>query len=317
LTALHTLRRDEHYLVRAGRAEIIDEFSGRVLPDRTWSDGLQEMVERKEGLALSPARSTIARTTYQRFYRRYRRLSGMSGTLREVAGELWRVYRLPVATIPLHRPDRKSHEGVHGFATADAKWQAIAARAGQTQRHGVPVLIGTRTVETSRRASAALHAGGLCGTVLNAAQDAAEAAIIAEAGAPFALTVATNMAGRGTDIRLHDGVADAGGLCVVVSEPHESRRIDRQLAGRCGRQGDPGRVLRFVSLDDALLRAHCPKLARLLARRLPPVLRAAAIRALARLAQMRAARLHARMRRELLQTEEWLGDAIGFAGEDH
>jgi preprotein translocase subunit SecA len=317
LTALHTLRRDEHYLVREGRAEIIDEFTGRVMPDRTWSDGLQEMVECREGLTLTAPRTTIARTTYQRFYRRYRRLSGMSGTLREVAGELWRVYRLPVAAIPTHRPDRKQALGPFGVAGEDEKWRAVAAHAAAARRAGVPVLIGTRTVAASLRAASALEAASVAHVVLNAAQDAAEAEIVARAGEPGAVTVATNMAGRGTDIRLGEGVAARGGLCVIVSEPHEARRIDRQLAGRCGRQGDPGTVAAYVSLEDPLLARHLSPTLRAAVARLPAPLRGMVVRRLSRHAQAGAERLHARMRNELLRAEEWLDDAIAFAGEPH
>jgi preprotein translocase subunit SecA len=317
LTALHTLRRDEHYLVRDGKTEIIDEFTGRVMPDRSWSDGLQDMVDCLEGLDPGPVRVTVARTTYQRFYRRYRRLAGMSGTLREVAGELWRVYRLPVATVPLHRPDRKHLAGMLSFADDAAKWRAIASQASEAQQAGRPVLIGMRTVEASQLASAALMDAGVAHVVLNAAQDAAEAEIVARAGAAGAVTVATNMAGRGTDIRLGEGVAAAGGLMVIVSEPHEAGRIDRQLMGRCGRQGDPGVVWRCVALTDKLLTAHAPGFLRGLVARLPPGARDASIRLLTAIAQLRAERLHMRMRRDLLRLEEWLGDAIAFAGEDH
>jgi len=314
LHALHMLNRDEHYLVRDGKCEIIDEFSGRILPDRTWSDGLQEMVDRKEGLALNPHRSTIARTTYQRFYRRYLRLAGMSGTLQEVAGELWRVYRLPVARVALHRPDRKSIEPALGFATEAEKWRAIASRVATAHATGQPVLIGTRTVEASLRASAVLRDHGIDHRVLNAAQDGREAEIIAQAGREGAVTVATNMAGRGTDIRLAPDMAARGGLCVVASESHEAGRIDRQLAGRCGRQGDPGTVAAFVSWQDSLLAAHAPIWSVALAA-LPASWRAHCAVILARMAQRRAEWLHAGMREDLLRAEESLGEAIAFAGE--
>ena len=310
LTALHALHRDEAYLVRDGKAEIIDEFTGRILPDRSWSDGLQEMVERKEGLALSPRRDTIARMTYQRFFRRYRLLAGLSGTLGEVSAELWRVYRLPVVALPPHRPDRKTWLPVRGFATAAAKWQAIATTVAAIHATGAPVLIGTRSVADASRAASVLAAAGLAHVVLSADQDAAEAEVIARAGAAGSITVATNMAGRGTDIALHPGIADRGGLHVVLSEPHESRRVDRQLAGRCGRQGDPGQVLRFVSLDDALLKGHAAAPLRGLAR----LAGSAAICRAATHAQRRAERLHARMRRDLLRADEWLGDATAFTG---
>ena len=318
LTALHTLHRDEHYLLQDGKAGIIDEYSGRTMADRTWSDGLQEMVDRKEGLALSPSRTTQARMTYQRFFRRYRRLSGMSGTLGEVAGELWTTYRLRVATIPMHRPDRKTVGSPLGHRNEAAKWHAIAAAVATIHRSGAPVLIGTRTVGASETASHALAEAGLGHVVLSAAQPTAEAAIVARAGEAGAITVATNMAGRGTDIRLAAGMAGVGGLHVVISEPHEARRIDRQLAGRCGRQGDPGAVAAHVALDDALLVRHCPgltwALGLLLAMgRLPGQGRL--VLALSRLAQRRAERLHRRMRRDLLRSDEWLGDATAFAGE--
>jgi preprotein translocase subunit SecA len=317
LTALHTLRRDEHYLVREGKTEIIDEFTGRVMPDRNWSDGLQDMVDCLEGLRPGPGRMTVARTTYQRFYRRYRRLAGMSGTLREVAGELWRVYRLPVAAVKLHRPDRKRFAGTSCFVDDHSKWQAIAACVSAARAAGQPVLIGSRTVEASRRAAVALTAAGLPYVVLNAAQDASEAEIIAQAGVAGAVTVATNMAGRGTDIKLGEGVAAKGGLAVIVSEPHEAGRIDRQLIGRCGRQGDPGLVHRFVALSDPLLVAHSFGFLHGMVAALPRGARDASIRWLTSLAQLRAERLHTRMRRDLLRMEEWLGDAIAFAGEDH
>jgi preprotein translocase subunit SecA len=179
LTALHVLKRDEQYLVRDGKVQIIDEFTGRILADRTWVEGLQEMVERKEALELSLRRATKARMTYQRFFRRYCRLAGMTGTAREVTGELWSVYRLAVATIPLNRPDRKIVVPWRAYPNADAKWAAIAAEVAAIHATGAPVLIGTRTVGAARVASEALTARGL---VLGAAQDSAEAAIVAQAG---------------------------------------------------------------------------------------------------------------------------------------
>ncbi len=240
LTALHVLQADEHYLVRDGKAEIIDEFTGRIMPDRTWSEGLHEMIERKEGLELSTRRGTKSRMTYQRFFRRYCRLAGMTGTGHEVTAELWRVYLLPVATVPLHRPDRKVALPKQTHESIDAKWRAIATDVAAIHETGAPVLIGTRTVAATKIASDALAARGLAHAVLSAAHDATEAEIVARAGERGAITIATNMAGRGTDIRLGDGAAGLGGLHVVISEPHEAGRIDRQLAGRCGRQGDPG-----------------------------------------------------------------------------
>jgi preprotein translocase subunit SecA len=315
LTALHVMHRDEHYLVRDGKAEIIDEYTGRILPDRTWTEGLQEMIERKEGLSLSERRATQARMTYQRFFRRYSRLAGMTGTAREVVEEMWRVYRLPVASIPPNRPSRRKVLPAVGHPDAAAKWRAIVAEVAEFHARGAPVLIGTRTVAESKRASEELAKAGLDHVVLNAAQDAVEAEIVARAGAAGAITVATNMAGRGTDIRPTPEALEQGGLFVFVTELHEAARIDRQLEGRTARQGEPGEVRAHVSLDDAIVQRHFPPLlvagARLAAARLG----SRSIAGVARLAQYRAERLHARMRRELLKSDEWVGDATAFAGE--
>lgn len=314
LTAQHLMLRDEHYLVRDGRAEIIDEYTGRILPDRTWNDGLHELIERKEGLGLSPLRETRARMTYQRFARRYRRLGGLSGTLKEVAGELWRVYGVKVARVPPYRPDRKIFHPPQGHSDAAAKWAVIAGQAEALHREGHPVLIGTRTLAASERASAALTELGLPHAVLNAAQDAAEATVIAAAGRPGAITVATNMAGRGTDIHVSADVASGGGLRVIVSEPHEARRIDRQLIGRCGRQGQPGAAACHVALDDALLQHHATAWERLVARALLGPTRGRSVVWAASRAQRRSERLHAGMRRDLLQADGWMEAAIAFAG---
>jgi preprotein translocase subunit SecA len=315
LTALHVMQRDEHYLVREGKAEIIDEYTGRILPDRTWTEGLQEMIERKEGLALSERRATQARMTYQRFFRRYGRLAGMTGTAREVVEEFWRVYRLPVATIPPNRPSRRRVLPAVGHRDGAAKWRAIIAEVAEIHGRDAPVLIGTRTVAESARASAELTAAGLDHVVLNAAQNASEAEIVAKAGRSGAITVATNMAGRGTDIRPDAAALAQGGLFVFVSELHEAARIDRQLEGRSARQGEPGEVRIHVSLDDAIVARHFPPLLVAAARSLGPRLGSRGIAAIARLAQYRAERLHARMRRELLKSDEWVGDATAFAGE--
>jgi preprotein translocase subunit SecA len=315
LTARHMLLRDEHYLVRDGTVQIIDEFTGRVLPDRTWSDGLQELIERKEGLDLLPYRETEARMTYQRFARRYRSLSGLSGTLHEVAGELWRVYGVRVARVPPHRPDRKTLRKPGGYLNDAAKWQAIVARVAECHAGNAPVLIGTRTLAASEQASRTLEAAGIPHVVLNAAQDAAEAGIIARAGNAGAVTVATNMAGRGTDIRVADDVALAGGLRVIVTEPHEARRIDRQLIGRCGRQGQPGEAEAYMALTDALLVRHCTLVERLLARVLFAPTRGRSVVWAARRAQRRGERLHSAMRHDLLRNDRWMEDAIAFAGQ--
>lgn len=256
LSALHLFHRDRQYIVREheGRmtVQIVDENTGRVMPDRTWERGLHQMVELKEGLTTSVRRDTLSRLTYQRFFRRYLRLCGMSGTAMEVAAELRSVYALDVVRVPTHRPVLRRDLGARVYWRDDARWQAVARQAQLLSAQGRAVLIGTRSVGASEAVSAALSAQGLAHALLNARQDAAEAEVVAQAGQPGRITVATNMAGRGTDILLHDSVRSAGGLHVILTEFHESARVDRQLYGRAGRQGDPGSYEALVSLEDDL-----------------------------------------------------------------
>ena len=313
LTALHLLLRDEHYLVREGRSGIIDEFSGRVLPDRTWSADLHELIERKEGLDLSPLRQDNARMTYQRFAGRYRRLSSLSGTLHEVAAELSTIYNVRVARVPPYRRDQKTVRPPAGHVGADAKWQAIAGRVAALHAGGIPVLIGARTLAASERASVALRAAGLPHSVLNAAQDATEAAIVAAAGRPGAITVATNMAGRGTDIRIDDEIEAANGLRVIVSEAREAGRIDRQLIGAVVAKARKVAEV-HVALDDASLFRHCLPGERLIASLLARLSSGRSISWAAKRAQRRSERLHTNMRREMLRADTWIENAIAIAG---
>jgi len=253
LTARLLFEPDVHYLVRDGKIQIIDEYTGRIMEDRFWNDGLHQMVEAKEGCVPTGRRESVARITYQRFFTRYRHLSGMSGTLAEVTRELRSTYRVGVARIPTHNRCRRRVEPTVIVPTAAAKWRAIADSAIALSAAGRPVLVGTRSVAASEVASGLLHGQGVAHNLLNAAQDAAEAAIIARAGEAGCVTIATNMAGRGTDIRLAPGVSDRGGLAVILSERHDAARIDRQLAGRGARQGDRGSFMQVLSLEDALL----------------------------------------------------------------
>ena len=232
--------------------QIIDEYTGRVMADRSWEHGLHQMIEAKEGCAISGRQETLARISYQRFFRRYLRPAGMTGTAREMARELWSVYRLNVVSVPTNRPLRRDALADRVFATSEQKWKAIVVRVNELHQQGRPVLVGTRSVAASEHLSHLLNDEGLHHRVLNARQDQEEADIIARAGEPGRITVATNMAGRGTDIKLAEGVADAGGLHVLATERHEARRIDRQLFGRGGRQGDPGTYQSMVSLEDEL-----------------------------------------------------------------
>ena len=288
LSALHLFHRGEEYLVRDGKVQIIDQHTGRLMPDRAWSDGLHQMIEVKEGCKPSARRTTIARMTYQRFFRRYTHLSGMTGTARQVAREFWSVYRLPVVAIPTHRPVRRKALRDRVLPTEAAKWR---------------LAVGEH-----------LAAAGLPHLVLNAAQDSAEAAIVAQAGEPGRITVATNMAGRGTDIHLAEGVEELGGLHVIMMERHEARRIDDQLAGRSGRQGQPGCFQAILSLDDPLVDFAASRAFRPLARAAAPVLGEWPARWLLRHAQRRAERVHAGMRRDLLKSDEKQSRTLAFSG---
>ena len=312
---LHYLR-DQQYLVSEDKVVIIDESTGRTMADRSWEAGLHQMIETKEGLTPSPRRLTLARITYQRLFRRCLRLAGMTGTGREVAGELWQVYRLPTVAIPLHRPSARRVLPPRLLPDAAAKWQAVAARAHEValgaQR---PVLIGTRSVEASEQLSLSLHAAGVPHALLNARQDGEEAAVIARAGEAARVTVATNMAGRGTDIALADGVAARGGLHVILTECHSSARVDRQLFGRGARQGDAGSAEMILAADDELLRTHAAVLLGLLPGRwrhghAPRW----AILALVRAAQARAGWRDAAQRRATLRLDERLDRVLAFTG---
>jgi len=317
LSALHLFRRDKHYLVTDDKVQIVDEYTGRVMADRSWEGGLHQMIQAKEGCTVSGQQETLARISYQRFFRRYLRLAGMTGTAHEVAAELWSVYRLNVVSVPTNRPARRTRLPQQVYATAEARWRAVVASIRALRAAGRPVLVGTRSVAASEHLSELLHAAGLEHVVLNARQDQHEAEVIAQAGQPGRITVATNMAGRGTDIRLAPGVADRGGLHVLATERHDSARIDRQLFGRGGRQGDPGSFQALLSLDDELARDFWHQ----------SVLRAAARtarggRALPRwlgavlvgTAQRAAEYTHGRMRRDLLRLDDNLGDMLAFSG---
>jgi preprotein translocase subunit SecA len=317
LTALHLFQRDAHYLVSDDKVQIIDEYTGRLMGDRSWEQGLHQLIELKEGCPLTPMQTSLARMTYQRFFRRYLWLAGMSGTAQEVAGELWSVYRLAVVTIPTNRPVQRRGVGEQLFATAEEKWQAVVARIAALHRTGRPVLVGTRSVSASELLSGKLTEAGVPHVVLNARQDKEEADVVARAGQPGRVTVATNMAGRGTDIKLLSEVAQAGGLHVLATERHEAGRIDRQLYGRSGRQGDPGSFEIVASLEDELMTASRRLLWRWIARacvRPGHPLEGALAGWCARQAQRSAESLHARIRRDLLQHEDHLETSLAFSG---
>ena len=318
LSALHLFHLDKHYLIEDDSIQIVDEFTGRVMPDRSWEHGLHQMIEAKEGCPISVQQETLARISYQKFFRRYLRLSGMTGTCREVARELWSVYRLNVVTVPTNRPTRRSAVPHRVYLTEDMKWRAIVDCIDRLNRRGNPVLVGTRTVAASEHLSGLLAGAGIEHQVLNARQDAEEAEIVAQAGQADRVTVATNMAGRGTDIVLAEGVAENGGLYVLATERHEARRIDRQLFGRCGRQGDQGSYQAIVSLEDDLVRdLYGNALKRLLAPwadkemvYLPVWLGALVVGLAQKVTEMH----HSRIRRNLLKIDDSHGDMLAYSG---
>jgi preprotein translocase subunit SecA len=249
LEALHALERDRDYVVRAGRIELLDAVTGRAAPGRVWSRGLQTLVEIKEGCAPSPASATRTQISFQRFFARYLLLAGTSGTLRECRAELRALYRREVVAVAPRRPSRREVMPQRLFVDASCRDAAAVRRAHELRSLGRPLLIGTDSVAASERLSARLGAAGIAHRVLNAHHDREEAAIVAAAGARGAVTVATRMAGRGTDIALGPGVAALGGLHVLVCQDNPSPRLDRQLAGRGARQGEPGSAEIWLALD--------------------------------------------------------------------
>ena len=319
LAAVHLFRRDVQYIITEGKVQIVDEYTGRVMPDRSWERGLHQLIEAKENCAITERHRTLARITYQRFFRRYLHLCGMTGTAIEAAGELRAVYGLPVVRIPTNRPLQRTDLGTRVFRTAELKWNAVVESVSTATRANRAVLIGTRSVDASEHVEKLLVGAGLRPVILNARQDRQEAEIVASAGQPGRITVATNMAGRGTDIQLHPAVKHAGGLHVVLTEYHEARRIDRQLFGRAGRQGDPGSYESIVALDDELFQRFAGRKLLLLARarlRQAKEVRPEIGYALRAYSQSLAERLHARARRNTLAEDEHLNRTLGFAGAE-
>jgi len=317
LCALHLFKRDQHYVVSDDVVNIVDEYTGRIFEDRAWEQGLHQLIELKEGVPPSVRRTSLARISYQQFFRRYLRVSGMSGTTSEIRAELRAVYHLKVTRIPTNCPVQRHYLGASVFADESTKHRHIADRVMRLREAGRPVLIGTRSIGASRRLSACLDAHGIPHNVLNGRQDDEEASIIAGAGESRRVTVATNMAGRGTDVVLAKPSREAGGLHVIATERHESRRVDRQLFGRAGRQGDPGSCEEMLSLDDELWVVFIPRalrsaLARVL--RLDTPFATWLVERSFTLAQQRAERAHSRTRRALMKADEQLDDALAFSG---
>jgi preprotein translocase subunit SecA len=267
LQAAHVLKKNVDYVVLDDEVHIVDKNTGRIFSDRTWQDGLHQAVESKEGVEIKSAPPSVARITRQRYFQLYDQLSGLTGTATAVTREFKTVYRVPVVPIPTHLPCVRQNLRSRFFADTQAKLDAIAIDVEKRHTTGQPILIGTRTIDESKSVCDALVARNLEPIVLNGLQDQDEAEIVAQAGSVGAITIATNMAGRGTDIKPNRRALDLGGLHVVGSSPNGSTRIDRQLVGRAARQGNPGSAQFFVSSEDEVIARHSPSLAKKIANR--------------------------------------------------
>ena len=254
LKAYTMFEKDVEYVTMDNKIKIVDEQTGRILEGRRYSDGLHQAIEAKENVKVEAATQTFATITLQNYFRMYHKLAGMTGTAETEAGEFWSIYKLDVVTIPTNRPVIRKDNDDLIYRTKKDKYNAVIDNIVALKNEGRPVLVGTTSVEISELLSRMLKLRGIKHNVLNAKQHAKEADIVAEAGQPGFVTIATNMAGRGTDIKLGSGVKDAGGLAIIGTERHDSRRVDRQLRGRAGRQGDPGSSVFYVSLEDDLMR---------------------------------------------------------------
>ena len=254
LRAKALMKRDRDYIVKDGEVIIVDEFTGRVMPGRRFSDGLHQAIEAKEGVKVQRESQTLATITFQNYFRMYDKLAGMTGTAKTEEDEFLKIYNLPVIVVPTNKPVRRIDYPDVIYKTKRAKYKAVGRAVSEIHAKGQPTLIGTTSITQSEELSDILKHLGIPHNVLNAKNHEKEAQIIADAGQKGAVTIATNMAGRGTDIKLGEGVAELGGLFIIGTERHESRRIDNQLRGRAGRQGDPGASRFFLSLEDDLLR---------------------------------------------------------------
>lgn len=305
ITAIHCYTRDEQYLVSDdGKVQIIDEFTGRVMADRSWRHGLHQAIEVKEGVTVTADKENLARLSFQRFFRQYPLIAGMTGTVWESRAEFWQIYQRPIVRIPTNKPCVRVQLPVQFFDTMEEKWDAVIKRVCELNDRGVPILVGTRSVLASLEVSKRLAAEGRFHRVLNATQTAQEASIVSEAGQKGKITVATNMAGRGTDILLGPGVAELGGLHVISTEPHGSSRVDRQIFGRAARQGDPGCAQLFACMDDDVFIRH--------AKHLRKFWRRIGGQRLIKYAQDKAERMARFNRKQVLKNDDWMDQAVPF-----
>jgi preprotein translocase subunit SecA len=319
LSAREFYLRDKQYIIDGNKILIVDEFTGRQMPNRTWRQGLHQAIEAKEGLPISDPSETMARLSFQRFFRCFRHLSGMTGTAREASGEFWQIYKLPVVAIPTNKPCLREHWPNRIFPDETSKWEAVATEVQRLHTQGRPILVGTRSVAASEKLAFLLKQIDLNCKIINAVRHMEEGAAVDLAGERGRITIATNMAGRGTDIKLGPGVAAMGGMHVLATELHESGRVARQLNGRAARQGDPGSAQAFISVEDEIIQRFLPGM-------LSAPLRKAVknkisgwqklAHAAFSLAQRKAQDQAYKQRQGVLRSDTWLDESLSFAGLD-
>ena len=308
LVARELFEQGRHYVVEEGKVVIVDESTGRKMPMRSWNGGLHQMIEIKENLELSGLKETQARMSFQRFFRLYKNFSGMTGTGKEAAAEFWTIYGAAVVCIPNHRKSKRKISHLKTFTSKESKRRAIVKEVVRLHAKGRPILIGTKDIDESEILGKSIEDEGLHCRIINAVRSDEEAAIIAEAGKFGAITVATNMAGRGTDIKIPDNVKKLGGLHVIATECNPSSRIDRQLFGRSARQGDPGSVSHYASFEDDVLRRNLPNTMAAIFKHMGPLSSLSVL-----WAQQRAGRKAYKSRLSVQRTDTWLEDSLGFS----
>lgn len=317
LTVRYFYKKNKQYIIEDEKIVIVDELSGRKMPQRSWSDGLHQMVEALEELPLTSPNETLARLSFQKFFRYFKRIGGMTGTALEASEEFWEVYNLPVVTIPRNRPNLRVDKRPKLFRKEELKWNAVVDEVKEIHKQGRPILIGTKSIKTSAKLSQLLQEQGMVPKIINAIFHKEEAQIVEKAGQKRAITVATNMAGRGTDIILGAGVKELGGLHVISTECNESTRVDRQLFGRAGRQGDPGSSSSFLDLEDELITRMLPNY---LQKLLQKTCSLGALSLLSHFSlyvtQNRYKKRAYKSRKAVQKTDKWLEDSLSFTPED-
>lgn len=308
LIALNFFINGRQYVVEEGKVIIVDESTGRKMPMRSWNGGLHQMIEIKEGVEITGLKETEARMSFQRFFRLYKNFSGMTGTAKEAAREFWTIYGAPVLCIPNHRKNIRKVSVLKSYSTKEAKRNAIVREIVRLHKQGRPILVGTKDIDDSEIIGEKIAQMGLECRIINAVRSEEEAAVIAAAGKYAAITVATNMAGRGTDIKIEDRVRELGGLHVIATECNPSARIDRQLFGRSARQGDPGSASHYASFEDDVLKRNLPPTL------MPLFKHLGALSALVvKFAQFVAGRKAYQNRLAVQRMDTWLEDSLGFS----